>query len=269
MSLITCYQRILVFTSLRIVKNPYYKNYKFLTTLGSQNNSKTKTEDIKEKSFVPQYIETTRHNIDPTMVWGTEISLPDPELPKNESEISTLDPSHSNQVMSSLVKGDKRLVHIKQIQAQVSQSPLTVEQHWVISFQDEGETAQCWENPLMGWVSSSDPISTNLRSQMIFNNASEAVYFAKKCGFDFIVEEPMHRKIRSDDASYQDNFLPQDIAEKVKRENTKCDHWCRKLAGTSHYFRPLTYHGNRTVCQHGPDGNKEIDSHVKGYFTLK
>jgi len=264
-----CNQPITFLQSLKIVEISLQKKSCFLKNAVPHKRFIIKMKDTEEQSLVSKNVEITQHGIDPTAIWSTGISSPDPKLPKNISEVSFLDPSHSNQVTSPVVTGDKRRVHIKQMQAQVSQSPLRVEHKWVLSFQDEGESAQCWENPLMGWVSSSDPLSTNLRSQITFNNASDAVYFAKKCGWNFIVEEPIFRKLRSDDTSYQDNFLPQDISEKVKRENTKCDQWCRELGGTSHYFRPLKYHGHETVCQHGPDGNNSIRPHVKGSFSLK
>jgi len=202
------------------------------------------------------------------MVWGTTVAPPDPELPEDPSEIAALDPSQSLQDPLGL-DGNKRVVHIRQETARVSQAPTNIEKQWVISFQDEGEVGQCWDNPLMGWVSSSDPMANNMRLQMHFRNASDAVYFAKKRGWEYVVEEPIRRKGRSDDAQYQDNFLSQAVARRVRTEKKKCDEWYRPEAGTSHYFRPLKYHGDGTVVQHGPNGDAPIAEHVPGYYKIR
>merc|ERR1712157_95928 len=158
----------------------------------------------------------------------------------------------------NLSTGEQRVVTIKQEQANVMQAPTNVEKQWHISFQEDGELSKTWDNSLMGWVSSSDPMANNMRLQMHFNTAAEAVYFAKKRGWSYIVEEPIIRKGRGDDAQYQDNFLPQNVALKVRTEGHKCDEWSREQAGASHYFRPLKYHGDGTVPQHGPNGDQEI-----------
>jgi hypothetical protein len=220
-----------------------------------------------EKSSVQTYVESTRE-LDSTMIWGTTVAPPDPELPEDPSEIAALDPSHSLQDPLTL-DGNKRVVHIKQETARVSQSPTNIEKQWVISFQDEGEVGQCWDNPLMGWVSSSDPMANNIRLQMHFRNAADAVYFAKKRGWDYVVEAPIMRKGRSDDAQYQDNFLSQAVARRVRKEKKNCDEWYRPEAGTSHYFRPLKYHGDGTVPQHGPNGDAPIADHVAGYYKRR
>jgi len=220
-----------------------------------------------EKSSVEKYVESTRE-IDPTMVWGTTVAPPDPDLPLDPSEISALDPSHAAQDPLTLT-GEKRIVHIKQETAKVSQSPTNIEKQWLISFSEEGEPGQCWDNPLMGWVSSSDTMASSMRLQMHFKNASDAVYFAKKRGWDFIVEKPIMRQGRSDDAQYQDNFLSQAVTRRIRTEKKSCDQWYRSESGTSHYFRPLKYHGDGTVPQHGPNSEQEISEHVPSYYKVR
>merc|ERR1739844_49374 len=108
-----------------------------------------------------------------------------------------------------------------------------------------------------------------MRLQMGFRNASDAVYFAKKRGWDFVVEEPIVRKGRSDDAQYQDNFLSQAIAKRTRIEKKNCDQGSRTASGTSHYFRPLKYHGDGLVQQHGPNGNADIAAHTEGYYKMR
>eukprot|EP00551_Chaetoceros_affinis_P002383 CAMPEP_0203638020 /NCGR_PEP_ID=MMETSP0088-20131115/4166_1 /ASSEMBLY_ACC=CAM_ASM_001087 /TAXON_ID=426623 /ORGANISM="Chaetoceros affinis, Strain CCMP159" /LENGTH=263 /DNA_ID=CAMNT_0050492577 /DNA_START=77 /DNA_END=868 /DNA_ORIENTATION=+ len=220
-----------------------------------------------EKSPIQKYVEKSRA-LDPSMVWGTMVAPPDPELPADPSEVAALDPAHMDQDPLTLT-GHKRIVHIRQDVAKSCQAPTDRERAWVISFSDEGEVGQCWDNPLMGWVSSSDTMASNMSLQMDFNNAEDAVYFAKKRGWDYIVEQPIVRKGRSDDALYQDNFLSQAVAGRVRTEKKKCDQWYRDESGTSHYTRPLKYHGDGTVPQYGPNGEEEIAPHVPGYYKMR
>ena len=56
---------------------------------------------------------------------------------------------------------------------------------------------------------------------------------------------------------------------KVKREGRKCDQWYRDAAGASHYARPLTFHGDGVVRQHGGDRERPIDQDVESYYKLR
>ena len=221
-----------------------------------------------EKSEIQKYREEVTA-IDPHAVFAVTTPLPDPVLPENKAEVAALDPAHQNQIPLN-IDGSEKWVTIKQEQAKwPGQAPLSKESAWVISFQDQGETAETWNNPLMGWVSSADPMANNMRLQMSFDTAEDAKYFAEKRGWKFIIEAPIIRKGRDDDAQYQDVFLPQNVAGKVKREGKKCDHWYRSAAGASHYFRPLKYHGDGIVRQHGPDREAPIEKDVASYYKLR
>ena len=107
------------------------------------------------------------------------------------------------------------------------------------------------------------------KTPLQFDNAAEAVYFAKQRGWKYVVEKPLFRYARNDDCQYQDNFLPQKVALKVQEEGTRCDEWKRKSAATSHYFRPLKYHGDGTVRQHGPNASAPIAPHVEGCYKIR
>lgn len=233
----------------------------------AKENDKARAALEAEKSSVQRYVEKSR-SLDPTMVWGTTVAPPDPELPADPSEVAALDPAHMDQDPLTL-SGAKRTVHIRQQHSKTVQAPTNVEKTWIISFADEGESSQCWDNSLMGWTSSADPMANNIRLQMGFKNAQDAVYFAKKRGWDFVVEEPIVRKGRSDDAQYQDNFLSQAVAARVRREKKKCDEWFRSEACTSHYTRPLKYHGDGEVIQHGPNGDAAVAPHVQGIYKMR
>lgn len=105
-----------------------------------------------EKSEIQRYQEKISA-IDPHAVYAVTTPLPEPELPENKAEVAALDPAHMNQIPLN-ADGSEKVVVIKQEQAKwPGQSPLGKESEWVISFQDMGETAETWENPLMGWVS--------------------------------------------------------------------------------------------------------------------
>jgi len=104
---------------------------------------------------------------------------------------------------------------------------------------------------------------------MVFRNAKEAVYFAKKRGWVYEVDRPIFRQMRHDGAQYQDNFLPQRVAALVRRDGTKCDHWHRPAAGASHYTRPLKYHGDGIVAQYGPNPDAEVAPHVEGKYKTR
>jgi len=221
-----------------------------------------------EKSEIQKYREE-RTAIDPYAVFTLMTPLPDPVLPENKSELAALDLAHKNQIPLN-PDGTEKMVLIKQQQSKwPGQSPLNKESKWVISFQDMGETGECWNNPLMGWVSSSDPMANNMRLQMDFDNAEDARYFAEKRGWKYMIEAPIIRMGRDDDARYQDVFLPQNVTGMVQRNGHKCDHWQRPLAGTSHYFRPLKYHGDGVVRQHGPEREEVTAKHVEGYHKLR
>lgn len=200
------------------------------------------------------------------MVWGRAGEhMPAPVLPEDPKEIAALDPV--DQGHRTMMDGSKRTVVIRQQKKSMRQAPLNPEASWRIYFYEDGMISEKWTNSLMGWTSNADPYQFG--NPITFANAADAVYFAKKRGWNYVVKQPTLRYARRDDAQYQDNFLPQRIAAKVQKEGAGCDEWHRTSAGTSHYFRPLNYHGTTTVKQHGPNGNSDIAPAVEGYYKLR
>lgn len=191
--------------------------------------------------------------------------LPAPVLPDDPKEIAALDPADERH--RTKMDGTERTVIIRQDKKSSRQAPLNPESVWRINFYEDGIITQKWVNPLMGWQSNSDPYQ--LAPPLMFPNASDAVYFAKKRGWNYIVKKPITRVMRDDDTQYQDNFLPQAIATKVQLEGATCDQWKRSNAGTSHYIRPLNYHGDSTVGQYGPTPDAKIAPHVEGYYKMR
>jgi hypothetical protein len=202
---------------------------------------------------------------DPLMVFDSGTNLPSPILPEDPSEVTALDPAHLTS--TRMPDGRQRMVVIKQMRARPNQSPLNQEKVWKISFNDDGAVGERWKNSLMGWNSTADTMGCD--TPLYFGDAQEAVYFAQKRGWKYLVKEPVIRKLRDDGAQYQDNFLPQSVASKIKREGAQCDHWKRMDAGVSHYFRPLKYHGDGEVRQHGKSIYEETLPHTQGYFKLR
>uniref|UniRef100_A0A4Y7MSL0 NADH dehydrogenase [ubiquinone] iron-sulfur protein 4, mitochondrial n=1 Tax=Daphnia pulex TaxID=6669 RepID=A0A4Y7MSL0_DAPPU len=65
----------------------------------------------------------------------------------------------------------------------------------------EFESRERWENPLMGWASSGDPLSN---MQLSFGNKEEAIAFCEKNGWDYSVNEVVEKQPRP--KSYGINF---------------------------------------------------------------
>jgi len=237
------------------------------TEVPSHSKSHPDIDDSSKNSI--QMHTSTMYANDPHAVIKSEDHLPDPVLPGKPEEISSLDPAMTiGDPYSTL--GSQRTVVVRQDPKNPSQAPShTRERNWVISFQDDGAPGNNWSNPLMGWVSGNDAMASTQVIQMKFQNAKEAVYFAKKRGWKYQVEKPLMRESRSDGAQYQDNFLPQSIAYKVRSEKNKCDHWHRPAAGASHYFRPLKYHGDGLVRQHGADQEAPTDPDAESYYKTR
>jgi hypothetical protein len=222
------------------------------------------TEEPEDFPAVQRRLEAMAEK-DHSMIFDSGMVLADPILPENPAEVTALDPAHK--VSQRMPDGRERMVVIKQLRAKPNQSPLNPESVWKISFDDDGSVGERWKNPLMGWNSTSD--TNGCDTPLHFRNAAEAVYFAQKRGWKYLVKEPVIRKMRDDGAQYQDNFLPQSITSKIKREGLQCDHWERKASGSSHYFRPLTYHGDGEVRQHGTKPFEETLPHTEEYYKLR
>jgi len=226
-----------------------------------------KQSEDEEKGVNPVHeLREKMTKMNPAMVFGLpDSALPAPVLPKNVKELARLDQADTR--FRTKMNGEPRTVMIRQLEKSSRQAPLNPESRWIIAFNEDGTTAEKWNNSLMGWVSNADPYQCD--PPLHFSNAAEAVYFAKKRGWNYLVARPILRTIRDDDAQYQDNFLPQKVALRVEEEGTRCPEWERKSAGTSHYFRPLKYHGDGTVPQHGPNAKQPIAAHVEGYYKLR
>jgi NADH dehydrogenase (ubiquinone) Fe-S protein 4 len=77
------------------------------------------------------------------------------------------------------------------------QSGTSNTQRWKMEF----ETRERWENPLMGWASSGDPLSN---MNLDFINKEDAISFCEKNGWPWFLEEPIEKKMKP--KSYGANF---------------------------------------------------------------
>ena len=117
-----------------------------------------------------------------------------------EAEIVSGAPSNLN----------KRLVRIYQPTKTAMQSGIAETKYWKLQFDSQPR----WENELMGWSSTGDPMhSLNMK----FKTSNDAVLFCQRQGFEFKVEEPKMDKFEV--KSYSKNFKYTD--KKLKYIHTK------------------------------------------------
>ncbi|GFR42125.1 hypothetical protein Agub_g2968 [Astrephomene gubernaculifera] len=75
---------------------------------------------------------------------------------------------------------------------------------WKIEF----DTLAKWQNPLMGWTSTADPLENVGRAMLNFYTKEEAQRFCEKHGWAYTVEEPNQRRTTRTKryTAYGDNF---------------------------------------------------------------
>jgi len=122
------------------------------------------------------------------------------------------------------------------------------------------ETAN-WDNPLMGWKSSSDPHAVGL--DLKFETAELAQRFCEKRGWPYEVEDLPPDLFKMGETTYAHNFLQKQCEGTMKKDGRKNKIWSRPKANRSNYFRPLTYTGEKPCPQHGTNPEEETMPHVK------
>ncbi|XP_061842561.1 NADH dehydrogenase [ubiquinone] iron-sulfur protein 4, mitochondrial [Nerophis lumbriciformis] len=90
-----------------------------------------------------------------------------------------------------------RKVHIFVPAKTAMQSGVNTTKKWKMDF----DTRERWENPLMGWASTADPLSNMLLS---FSSKEDAIAFAEKNGWSYDITEKRTSKPRV--KSYGANF---------------------------------------------------------------
>merc|ERR1711953_1391705 len=121
---------------------------------------------------------------------GTEKSL---------SALITVEGAPDVTVTSGMPEEERltRVVRIYKPAKNAMQSGTAGIKRWKIEFDNQ----QRWENNLMGWASSADPVSNLL---MDFATKEDAVAFAERNGYDYVLEDPKERIPKA--KSYALNF---------------------------------------------------------------
>jgi NADH dehydrogenase (ubiquinone) Fe-S protein 4 len=91
----------------------------------------------------------------------------------------------------------QRLVRIYKPAKSAMQSGVGNNNEWKLDF----DVKQKWENELMGWSSSADTVQA-LRIK--FHSKEDAILFAQKQGYEYVVDEPKEMKFKV--KSYAKNF---------------------------------------------------------------
>jgi len=117
------------------------------------------------------------------------------ELPKEITVTEPMDVTLISGVPEEHTKERRVKIYVPAKNAMQSGSHLT--HTWMIEF----ETRERWENSLMGWSSSADPLSN---MQVRFTTREDAIAFVEKNGWQYQLEEPKYRKPKV--KSYGANF---------------------------------------------------------------
>ncbi|CAI5437679.1 unnamed protein product [Caenorhabditis angaria] len=117
-----------------------------------------------------------------------------PKVPVNVSSDETMDiggvPSAHQEARTARIFRPAR---------EATQSPWGNTKLWRI----ELDNRQRWENPLMGWSGTADPLS-NVSMDLKFATKEDAIAFCEKNRWEFDIEEPHERQIKP--KNYGQNF---------------------------------------------------------------
>jgi len=107
-----------------------------------------------------------------------------------------------------------------------------------------------------------------------FDDAVTYLYgsHANKMDVEWPEDDMRYLKEKDNADDYGENFLPKAVKHHLGEEKMNADYFARNKSGASHYFRPLKYHGDGIVRQHGPnqdpDGN-EIAQDLEGWRSRR
>jgi hypothetical protein len=170
-----------------------------------------------------------------TVAMGTRKEL---HIPQNITEMAALSGMPSEQA--------KRTVIISPRMLKTLQSGQRLANQWQIKWKN----MERWSNPLMGWTSTSDPMSN---VKLNFDTKDEAIAFAKRNGWKFeVLGDTSKATVEPGTYLYKHNFLDKKTAAYVKRDGHKTKIFELPGFGKSNFFMPLKYHGDGEVAQHGP-----------------
>lgn len=196
---------------------------------------KAEAEKMAALEEVKRIVAENNRSVTPDHVYDVPDGL-EPGLPADPTEITTLDGQPALQRGRTVVISQK------------AQSAMTSVGHkskaWVLHWKVE----ERWSNPLMGWTSTADPLS-NL--EIKFETSDQAVAFATKNGWKYELHDPIEHVNNFGKNKYSHNFLPKVAEADLQEFGIKTTRFKFAKPHTSHYFRPLKYHGDSECRQHG------------------
>ncbi|XP_026677806.1 LOW QUALITY PROTEIN: NADH dehydrogenase [ubiquinone] iron-sulfur protein 4, mitochondrial [Diaphorina citri] len=162
---------------------PFSKSMVCLTDKAADISGPLDLKELrKERQELQEYI-TVDQPMDISLIAG----VPEEHIKTRLVRIAT---SPKNPMQSGthnannwFIQFDTRLVRIATSPKNPMQSGTHNANNWFIQF----DTRERWENPLMGWCSTGDPLS-NLT--LNFSSKEDAVQYCQKNGWKFFVEEP-------------------------------------------------------------------------------
>ncbi|XP_012235250.1 NADH dehydrogenase [ubiquinone] iron-sulfur protein 4, mitochondrial [Linepithema humile] len=134
----------------------------------------SKSTEVEKKPDIPQ-----RKNFQETTLTQSEAQYI--QALKSPITVTDEDVGYVSGVPEEHIK--TRKVRIYQPAKSAMQSGTNNIHFWQLDF----DTRERWENPLMGWTSSGDPMSN---IQVDFATKEEAIAHCKKMGWDYYVQKP-------------------------------------------------------------------------------
>ncbi|EGT48466.1 CBN-LPD-5 protein [Caenorhabditis brenneri] len=121
------------------------------------------------------------------------------EKPSNKTPVKVISDETMDIGGVPLEHQDARTARIFRPARETTQSAWGNTKSWTI----ELDNRQRWENPLMGWSGTADPLS-NVGMDLKFATKEDAIAFCEKNRWEFDIEEPHERKINP--KNYGQNF---------------------------------------------------------------
>lgn len=213
-------------------------------------------EQLKEgEKLVQSHKHFKRRPASPKSLTDVMPATPQP-MPEDKSEIAVFNgfpTEHQNRTVVIAPRLDKTM---QSGQGHVHQ--------WQITWKQRAR----WTNPLMGWTSSADPMSN---VKLHFDSKEEAESYATKNGWKFECTQAVSESTQAPEEwkVYNHNFLPKRVENEVKQANagaaTDYTQFAHHTHNASHWFQPLTFHGEKEVRQHGP---KKSNSDIQPKSTV-
>ena len=207
-------------------------------------SSELSVEELKEAvTKVERHKKHLQKSALPTTM--TNLTGPGVELhvPKDTTEIATLTGMPKEHQNRTVVIAPRPL---KTLQSGDGQS-----YQWQLTWKHTNR----WNNPLMGWSSSADPMA---QVKLNFDSEEDAIAYAKRNGWKYEARQrhaQANENIEVGTMTYSHNFLTARTTMSLKESRDagkKTLEYKHSGENASNWFPPITYDGSGLVQQHGP-----------------